>query len=121
MHDVAIKGPSQRCLKVGEEIRRVLAAIFQNYFFQESALQSMSITVTEVQMSPDLKHAKIFFLPLGGGNKDAVLAGLQLKAPKIRHLVGKKIYLKNTPALDFRLDESFDSYATISNKLQDVL
>lgn len=120
MHSKSL-GPSQRCLKVGEEIRRLLSTIFQTYFFEDAALRSGSVTVTEVQMSPDLKHAKVFFLPLGGASKKEMLGGLRTEAPKIRHLLGQKIRLRHVPALDFRIDETFDAVDALNRSLNQVL
>ena len=110
-------GPSQRCLKVGEEVRRLLAAIFQNYFFEDRSVSGAAITVTEVQMSPDLRHAKVFLMPLGGASKERVLKAIQEESGKIRHLLSKKIYLRCVPMLDFRVDETFDAYAAMSSTL----
>lgn len=121
MQERLTNGPSQRCLKVGEEVRRLLSAIFQNYFFEDRTLSSTSITVTEVQMSPDLKHAKVFLMPLGGVSKAHVLPAIQSESGKIRHFLSKKIYLKSVPVLDFRIDETFDTYASLSESLDRVL
>jgi ribosome-binding factor A len=120
MHNKPL-GPSQRCLKVGEEIRRLLASVFQHYFFEDPSLSGGSVTVTEVQMSPDLKHAKVFFLPLGGACQKEMLGALRQEAPKIRHLLGKKIRLRHVPALDFRIDETFDAVDALNHSLSQVL
>jgi ribosome-binding factor A len=111
-------GPTQRCLKVGEEVRRVLASVFQNYFFEDSAVSTTSITITEVQMSPDLGHAKVFLIPLGGVSKGLVLETVRAHSSRIRHLLGKKVQLRHVPALDFRIDETFDAFAAINNALK---
>lgn len=120
MSDAVHAGPSQRCLKVGEEVRRLLSAILRNYFFEDTSVSSASITVTEVQMSPDLKHAKVYLMPLGGASKDRVLSAVQDESPRIRHLLAKKIVLKNIPALDFRIDETFDSVDAINKSLESI-
>ncbi len=111
-------GPTQRCLKVGEEVRRVLSSIFQNYFFEDSAVSTTSITITEVQMSADLGHAKVFLIPLGGVSKELVLKTVCAHSSRIRHLLGKKVQLRHVPALDFRIDETFDAFAAINNALK---
>jgi ribosome-binding factor A len=111
-------GPTQRCLKVGEEIRRVLASIFQSYLFADSGISGASITITEVQMSADLGHAKVFMLPLGGTAKEVVLETVRLHGPRLRHFLSKKVQLRHVPALDFRLDETFDAFAAINNALK---
>lgn len=106
------KGPSQRQLRAGELVRHALAEIFQREDLREPALRGLSITVTEVRASPDLKQATAFVTPLGGGAKGAdvaaVVAALNRVAPVIRGYLGKKIDLKFTPALKFLADESFD-------------
>ena len=111
-------GPSQRCLKVGEEVRRILSSIFQNYFFEDSTVSAASITITEVQMSADLGHAKVFFMPLGGASKELVLETMRAHSTRIRHLLSKKVQLRHVPSLDFRMDGSFDAFATINNALK---
>lgn len=120
MHNKPL-GPSQRCLKVGEEIRRMLVSILQNYFFEDPSITGRSITITEVQMSPDLKHAKVFFLPLGGASQQEILKVLQHESKKIRHLLSKKVLLRAVPALSFRIDETFDAVDTLNRSLNKVL
>lgn len=115
------KGPSQRQLRAGELIRHALAEIFQREDLREPALRGLSITVSEVRASPDLKQATAFVMPLGGGVKGADVAGvvsaLNRVAPVIRGYLGKKIDLKFTPAVKFLADESFDE----AKKIEDLL
>lgn len=107
------RGPSQRQLRAGELLRHALAELFMREDLRDPALKGVSITVTEVRASPDLKHATVFFLPLGGEHKTEVLAALNKVAPYLRGLLGRKIELKFTPALVFRLDETFDEAARV--------
>ncbi len=101
------KGPSQRQLRAGELIRHALVEIFQREGFREPALQGVSVTVSEVRVSPDLKNASVFAAPLGGDRQGEVVAALNHAAPHIRSMLGKKIDLKFTPALKFLSDDTF--------------
>lgn len=110
-------GPSQRQLRVGEEIRHVLAEILARGDLYEPVLAGLSITVSEVRMSPDLKHATAYVTPLGHmEDADAVLKALGRIARPLQGEVGRKVHLKFTPRLSFRLDTSFD-YALRIDKL----
>lgn len=115
------KGPSQRQLRAGELIRHALAEIFQREDLREPALRGLSITVSEVRASPDLKQATAFVTPLGGGLKGvdipAVVGALNRVSPMIRGYLAKKIELKFTPAVKFLADESFDE----ANKIEALL
>ncbi len=106
-------GPSQRCLKVGEEIRRLLAAIFHETAFWHQQLRDASITVTEARVSPDLKQAHVFVIPLGGADKDAIMQALLEETPHIRRLLGRKVRLRNVPELFFHMDSSFDQFKQV--------
>ncbi len=101
------KGPSQRQLRAGELIRHALVEILQREDLREPALSGVSVTVSEVRASPDLKQATVFCTPLGGGAKEEVVAALNKVAPHLRGLLGRKIEMKFTPALVFRSDDSF--------------
>ena len=105
------KGPSQRQLRAGELVRHALVEIFQREDLRDPVLTGLSITVTEVRMSPDLKQATVFCAPLGASiDKDRhpeIYKALDHAAPHLRHILGQKIDMKFTPALKFRPDESF--------------
>ncbi|MEL7487338.1 MAG: 30S ribosome-binding factor RbfA [Pseudomonadota bacterium] len=107
------RGPSQRQLRAGELIRHALVDIFQREDWREPALDGVSITVSEVRASPDLKNATVFCAPLGASVSDApresgaFITALNRLAPQIRHLLGQKIEMKFTPALSFQNDASF--------------
>jgi ribosome-binding factor A len=112
-------GPSQRQLRAGELVRHALAAILRESEIQDPAVQGVSITVTEVRMSPDLKHAHVFVEPLGGGAKAGdVVDGLNRAARFLRGRLGREVELKFTPDLKFLHDESFDEAARM-NRLFD--
>ncbi len=101
------KGPSQRQLRAGEVIRHALVEIIQRETWREPALQGVSVTVSEVRVSPDLKNATAYASPLGGGDEIEVVSALNKVAPYLRKLLGGKIDLKYTPALSFRSDDTF--------------
>lgn len=112
------KPPSQRQLKVGEELRNALAQIFALGETHDPVLDSASITVSEVRISPDLKNASVYFMPLAGSNKDLVMKTLREQAGRIRSLMSKRIVLRYTPKLFFKLDHSFDEANRINQLLQ---
>ena len=100
-------GESQRQLRVAEELRHALAKIFQEGECRDPALRDTSIAVTEVRMSPDLRNATAFVMPLGGSNATEILAGLRRSSPFLRRLVAREIPLRYTPRLVFALDGAF--------------
>lgn len=105
------KGPSQRQLRAGELVRHALVEIFRRENLREPALAGLSLTVSEVRMSPDLKQANVYCAPLGASMETErhpeILAALNRAAPHLRHLLGERIDMKYTPALLFRDDASF--------------
>jgi len=104
-------GPTQRQLRAGELVRHALAEILREEELQDPALAGVSVTVTEVRMSPDLKHAVCFVEPLGGVHAAEVVQGLNRVARFLRGRLGRHIDLKFTPDLKFVHDESFDAAA----------
>ena len=101
-------GPSQRQLRVGELIRRALSDILMQDTIHDPDLNRISVTVSEVTTSPDLKIATAYVCPLGGqGGKD-LIALLAKNKSEIRRSISKKLTLKYTPDLRFRIDETFD-------------
>lgn len=118
MSQFAGKPPSQRQLRVGEEIRHVLAGIFVRGDLHDPDLTGESITVSEVRVSPDLKNATAFVLPLGGQHIDTVMPALKRSSPYLRHLIGQAIRLKYTPRLSFQIDHSFDEAQKIEGLLR---
>ena len=101
-------GPSQRQLRVGELIRRALSDILMQGTIHDPDLNRISVTVSEVTASPDLKIATAYVCPLGGqGGKDLITLLAKNKS-EIRRSISKKLTLKYTPDLRFRIDETFD-------------
>ncbi len=102
------QGPSQRQLRVGELIRRTLADVLNRGEIHDPDLNRLSITVGEVQASPDLRVATAFVLPLGGGDRDAALDALNRNKSSLRQAINRKLTLKRSPELRFEIDEIFD-------------
>jgi len=107
-YDAPSKGPSQRQLRVGELIRRCLSDILIRGEIHDPALNAMSITVGEVRVSPDLRIATAFVLPLGGKDKEVALTALRENRHELRRAVSKNLTLKHSPELRFAIDETFD-------------
>jgi ribosome-binding factor A len=112
------KGPSQRQLRVGEEIRHVLAGVMMRGELHDPALAGVSVTITEVRISPDLQNATVFSLPLAGAKVEEVLKGLNRSAPFLRSQVGKAMQLRYAPTLTFVADKSFDEAHHIEELLK---
>ncbi len=111
------KGPSQRQLRAGELIRHALVEILTRENLREPQLRGVSITVTEVRTTPDLKQASAYCTPLGGANGAEIVAALNRVAPHVRGLLGRRIDMKFTPSLKFVLDQSFDEARRIDEIL----
>lgn len=103
------RGPSQRQLRVGELIRRTLSEVLARGEVHDPDLQSVSVTVGEVRVSPDLKVATVHVMPLGGGDVAAVIAALARNRGALRAEVARAMTLKFAPDLRFRRDETFDA------------
>lgn len=112
-------GPSQRQLRAGEMIRHALVEILREEGLQDPVLEGVSVTITEVKMSPDLRHAICFAEPLGGVDADEVVKGLNRVGKFIRGRLGHMIDTRYTPALKFVHDESFNEATRIARILDD--
>ena len=117
-HHGSGKGPSQRQLKVGEQIRHVLAEILARGDLRDPVLSGVIITVTVVTVSPDLKHATAYCTPLGGKNAAAVIEALNRKKGFLRGELGRQIDLRYTPQIHFEYDSSFDRGAAMDALLR---
>lgn len=102
------KAPSQRQLRVGEELRHAIASVIERGEFRDPDLAGRGITVTEVRVSPDLRNATVFVTPLGGGDVQPVLAGLKRAKAFLRHEIGRAVQLRLVPELWFQPDTTFD-------------
>jgi ribosome-binding factor A len=113
------KAPSQRQLRVGEELRHALAEVFERDSLRDPDLKGRSITVTEVRASPDLKNVTVYVMPLGGENVDDVVVALRRASSYLRGEVARRLRLRNTPRLSFEADRSFDQASHIDKLLRD--
>ena len=108
-------GPSQRQLRAGELIRHALVEVLREEEIHDEAMQGVSVTITEVRLSPDLKHATCFVEPLGAGietdpvagHVDEIVKALNVHAKFLRGALGRHIEMRFTPDLRFRHDVSF--------------
>jgi ribosome-binding factor A len=126
-HDRPQSGPSQRQLRAGELIRHALVEVLREEEIHDPALKGVSVTVTEVRLSPDLKHATCFVEPLGAGvtdidladHTDEIIKALNAHAKFLRGALGRHIDMKFTPDLRFRHDESFDAASHMDRLFND--
>ena len=112
------RGPSQRQLRVGEEIRHLLAELLERGDMRDPELRDARITVTSVDVSPDLRNATAFIMPLGGQDKERLLAAMKRAAPWFRARVGEKAGLRSAPEIRFQLDTTFDEADRIGTLLR---
>lgn len=113
------EGPSVRLLRVGEQVRHVLADILQRGDVHDDVLASHLVSVTEVRMSPDLRHATVFVKPLLGKDEEVVLKALRTNTAYLQREVAHRIKLKYAAKLKFVSDESFDEGSHIDRLLRD--
>jgi ribosome-binding factor A len=115
----AAAGPSQRQLRAGELVRHALVELLREETLADPALETVSVTLTEVRMSPDLRHALCFILPLGGEHTPEVVAALNRAARFLRGRLGRMVELKFTPELKFVSDDSFAAAERIDRLFDD--
>lgn len=106
---------SQRQLKVAEQIRHALYGFFLNEDFLNSSLEGISITVTEVKISPDLKNSTAYVSALGGKEPEDFANILNEISPQIRHVLASKVNFRYMPKIYFKLDDSFERVAKINS------
>jgi ribosome-binding factor A len=111
-------GPSQRQQRVAELVRHALAEVLARGDIQDEVITRHVITIPEVRMSPDLKLATAYVMPLGGRDESAVIAALDRHRKLLRQEVARRVNLKFAPDLRFRRDESFDEAARIDALLR---
>ena len=110
--------PTQRALRAGELVRHALAEIFARGEVHDPVLEGHLITVPEVRMSPDLRMATIYVMPLGGKDTKDVLAALDRNKKYLRGEVAHRVNLKFAPDIRFKLDERFDEAERINKLLR---
>lgn len=111
-------GGSQRQLRVGEQVRHAIADILAQGIVHDADLEGHIITVPEVRMSPDLKLATVYVMPLGGRDTEIVIAALERNKKFLRGEVARRVNLKFAPDLRFRVDERFDEAERIEKLLR---
>ena len=111
---VSSKAPSQRQLRVGEEIRHLLSQALMRGDIYVPELEGVSVTVSEVSVSPDMSNARAYVTPLGGVDMDEVVAILNVIAPDLQTWIAKKVHLRRMPRLKFMADNSFDNAQKMS-------
>ncbi len=114
----ASPGGSQRQLRVGEQVRHAMAEILAQGNVHDADLEGHIITVPEVRMSPDLKLATIYVMPLGGRDTEVVIAALERNKKFLRGEVARRVNLKFAPDIRFRVDERFDEAERIEKLLR---
>jgi len=111
-------GPTQRSLRVGELVRHALAAMFARGDVEDDALHGTVITVPEVRMSPDLKIANAYIMPLGGQHAEEIVAALNRHAKYVRGRVAPQINMKFAPEVRFHVDATFEEAGRIDRLLR---
>ena len=117
-HRDSTAGPSQRQLRTGEVIRHAIAEILSRGEVHDPVLEGHMVTVPEVHMSPDLRLATIYVMPLGGHDGQPVVAALERNKRYLRGVIARKVNLKFAPDIRFRLDERFDEAERIEKLLR---
>ncbi len=113
--------PTQRQLRVGEQLRHCIAETLQRgHFHDEALLDAGKVTVSEVRVSPDLKQAKAYVMALGGFGMEEILPALNEAAPYFQQEINRKTNLKFTPRLKFVRDESFDEASRIETIIKNL-
>lgn len=107
------QAPSQRQLRVGEEIRHAIAELIERGAMKDPKLRDVPVTVTEVRVTPDLRHARAYVTPLGGGDAAEIVAALNHAAPFFRAQVAAAVRLKFAPQVSFTADTSFEEAGKI--------
>ncbi|NIJ38001.1 ribosome-binding factor A [Sphingopyxis panaciterrae] len=112
-------GPSVRVLRVGEQVRHILSEILARGDVHDDLLTKHPVSITEVRMSPDLRHATVFVKPLLGKDEEAVLKALRTNTAYLQKSVAAKVRMKYAAKLKFLADESFDEASHIDKLLRD--
>ncbi|MCB9981611.1 MAG: 30S ribosome-binding factor RbfA [Rhodospirillales bacterium] len=120
-HHTHNKGPSQRQLRVGEQLRHIIAETMnRGHFHREALLDAGRVSVTEVRVTPDLKQAKVYVMSLGGVDMDTILPALNEEAHVFQKEINRQLDMKFTPKVRFVRDESFDEAQRIDDLLRTV-
>jgi ribosome-binding factor A len=117
-HGQSGAGPSQRALRAGELVRHAVADILARGEVHDPVIETHLITVPEVRMSPDLRLATIYVMPLGGADEKAVLQAMERNKRFLRGEIAQRVNLKFAPEIRFRIDERFDEAERIDKLLR---
>ncbi|MDH7640643.1 30S ribosome-binding factor RbfA [Sphingomonas oryzagri] len=117
-HNETSEGRSVRLLRVGEQVRHILSEILARGDVHDDVLATHTVSVTEVRMSPDLKHATVFIKSLLGADEEAVIKALRTNTAYLQREVAKRVNLKFAAKLKFLADESFDEGSHIDKLLR---
>jgi ribosome-binding factor A len=112
------EGRSVRLLRIGEQVRHVLSDLLQRGDVHDETLQNHLVSVTEVRMSPDLRHATVFVKPLLGQDEEDVLKALRQNTAYLQREVARRVRMKYAAKLKFLADESFDESSHIESLLR---
>ncbi|HET9336971.1 MAG TPA: 30S ribosome-binding factor RbfA [Sphingomicrobium sp.] len=112
------EGRSVRLLRVGEQVRHALSEVLMRGDVHDEVLASHSVSITEVRMSPDLRHATVFVKPLLGADEKEVLAALKKNVRYLKGEVARRVHTKYAADLKFLADESFDEGSHIDSLLR---
>jgi len=119
MSDTTPETRSVRLLRVGEQVRHILSEILARGDVHDDVLEKHLVSVTEVRMSPDLRHATVFVKPLLGKDEQIVLKALRTNTAYLQSEVARRVNLKYAAKLKFLIDESFDEGTRIDQLLRD--
>ena len=111
---------SQRQMRVGEELRHLISNVLLRETFYDQIIETNNITITEVSVSPDLKNAKIYVMPLGGKQKLEVVNSLNKVKGRIKKLISSNITLRHIPKINFIIDKSFENAKNIDDILRKI-
>ena len=112
------KAPSQRQLRIGEELRHALATVLARGDLHDPDLRDVPITVTEVRPSANLRQATVYVMPLGGGEADSIVEALARARPYLQNQVAAQTALRFMPQLQFKVDRSFDTAEQVDDLLR---
>ncbi|MBQ9034813.1 MAG: 30S ribosome-binding factor RbfA [Alphaproteobacteria bacterium] len=110
---------SQRQLRVGQEVRKVIAEAIEQGEVRSPEIAEAFITITQVVMSPDLKYATVYLMTLNGKNLGVVLEQMQAEKWLFKKLVAAKLKLRFTPEINFRVDDTFDEVDRVNKLMSD--
>jgi len=111
---------SQRQLKVGEELRYLISNVLLKETFYNEHISNNNVTITEVNLSPDLKNAKVYIMPLGGEYQNEVVESLNKVSGRIKKLISSSVKLRQMPKIYFKIDNSFENAKNIENILKKI-